>query len=123
MPSGAIRHIVRHLDAISHDAKCDDGFLLDAFLMRQDEAAFTLLVRRLGPVVWGVCRRTLGDGPDAEDAFQATFLVLLRKADTIRPRSAVGPWLYGVAVRTARKARSAQANRRRRESALPELPD
>src|SRR5205823_5349736 len=122
MAAGAIRHVLSYLDAVSNDAECDDGFLLDAFLARRDEAAFALLVRRLGPVVWGACRRMLGDGPDAEDAFQATFLVLLRRANDIRPRSAVGPWLYGVAVRTARKVRVLQARQRRRETALPDLP-
>src|SRR5206468_6148933 len=70
------------------------------------------LVRRYGPVVLGVCRRVLGDVHDADDAFQATFLVFVRKAGSVRPRAMVGPWLYGVATRTALKARAAGADRK-----------
>src|SRR5262245_56194695 len=89
-----------------------DPQLLDLFLTRQEEAAFAALVRRHGPMVFGVCRRILGDRHDAEDAFQATFLVLLRKASVIRPGQAVGPWLHGVARRTARRARETLTRRR-----------
>jgi RNA polymerase sigma factor (sigma-70 family) len=89
-----------------------DAQLLEAFLIGHEEAAFAALVRRHGPMVFGVCRRILGDRHEAEDAFQATFLVLLRKASSIRPGQAVGPWLHGVAQRTARRAREALARRR-----------
>jgi uncharacterized protein (TIGR02246 family) len=95
--------------------------LLECFIARRDESAFEALLRRHGPMVLGVCRRVLANEADAEDAFQATFLVLLRKADSIKPRAMVGNWLYGVAHRTALKAREANARRRARERevALP----
>jgi RNA polymerase sigma-70 factor (ECF subfamily) len=74
-----------------------DGKLLEGFLSRHDETAFDALVRRHGPMVMGVCRRLLGNREDAEDAFQAVFLILARKAGSIRPREKVGNWLHGVA--------------------------
>src|SRR5688572_5922391 len=93
-----------------------DGDLLARFVARRDEAAFAELVRRHGPMVLGACRRVLGNAHDAEDAYQATFLVLARKAVSIRSGQ-VGNWLYGVACRTARKARSMAAAQRVRERA------
>jgi RNA polymerase sigma-70 factor (ECF subfamily) len=92
-----------------------DGELVERFLARREEAAFAALVQRHGPMVLGVCRRLLEEH-DAEDAFQATFLVLFRKAATLRRGSCVGPWLYGVARRTALKARSLVLRRRRAET-------
>jgi RNA polymerase sigma factor (sigma-70 family) len=95
-----------------------DEQLLDRFAARLDETAeeaFTELVHRHGSMVLGVCRRILGDAHDAEDAFQATFLVLARKAGSVVRREKVANWLYGVAVRTAREARVRAARRRIRE--------
>jgi len=88
-----------------------DGDLLARFVARRDEAAFEALVSRHGPMVLGVCRRMLSDPHDADDAFQATFLVLVRKARGIRDADRLAPWLYGVAHRVAGRART-RANRR-----------
>ena len=94
-----------------------DGQLLERFLARDEpgasEAAFTALVDRHGAMVLSVCRRELGDTDDAHDAFQATFLVLVSKASTIRRRESVGGWLFGIARRVAAKARLEGARRRR----------
>jgi RNA polymerase sigma factor (sigma-70 family) len=92
----------------------DDGQLLERFRTCNDARgaeAFRVLVERYGPIVLGVCRGVLGDLNHADDAFQATFLVLVRKAGAIRNRESIGPWLHGVALRVARRAR-AQAARR-----------
>src|SRR6476646_8133350 len=107
MTSGSTTGLSRHLHraaAALDVAALADGDLLDRYVRDRDEPAFGEIVRRHGPMVWGVCRRILGPSADAEDAFQATFLVLVRKAPTIVPRSRVGNWLYGVAFNTARKA-------------------
>ncbi len=92
-----------------------DQDLLDAFVSRHEEAAFEALLKRHGPMVLAVCRRVLGNADDAEDAFQAVFLVLVRKAVSIRRRELLGNWLYGVAYRTAQKAKAMNARRRIKE--------
>jgi RNA polymerase sigma factor (sigma-70 family) len=100
-------------------AGVSDGQLLARFNAHRDELAeiaFTALVRRHGPMVLRVCRQALGDWHIADDAFQATFLVLARRADSIRRPELLGHWLYGVASRTARTARVRNERRRRRES-------
>jgi RNA polymerase sigma factor (sigma-70 family) len=89
-----------------------DALLLDRFVDQWDQAAFGDLVRRHGPMVLGVCRRIIGDPHAAEDAFQATFLLLVRKAGSVRKRGSVGPWLYGVARRVALEARGAASRGR-----------
>ncbi len=89
--------------------------LLERYLERQDEVAFEALVARHGPMVLGVCRRMLASPSDVEDAFQATFLVLVRRARQLGPRDAIGPWLHGVAARVALRARCEAARRRRFE--------
>jgi RNA polymerase sigma factor (sigma-70 family) len=115
-----LRH-VRRLALMQAGDRATDAHLLQAFLDRRDEAAFEWLLRRHGPMVLGVCRRVLGNVHDAEDAFQATFLVLARKADSVRPPEMVGPWLYGVAHRTALKARAMNAKRRVKERHAGEM--
>jgi RNA polymerase sigma factor (sigma-70 family) len=115
-----LRHL-RRAALLDRAAGPSDGHLLESFLTNQDEAAFEALLRRHGPMVLGVCRRVLGNRDDAEDAFQATFLVLVRKAGVIRPRELVGNWLWGVAYRTALKARAMNARRRNREKRATEM--
>jgi RNA polymerase sigma factor (sigma-70 family) len=100
-----------------------DGELLRRYLADRNSPALEALVRRHGGMVLGVCRRVLGDPHDAEDAFQATFLVFVRKASAVRPAEKIGPWLYGVATRTALKARALAARRRAREKQVDMLPD
>src|SRR5262245_4455983 len=114
-----------HTDEISDNRHWDDGELLTRFIERRDEDAFGALLARHGAMVLGVCRRVLGNTADADDAFQATFLVLVCKATTVRPRQLVGNWLYGVAYRTALKARTMKAKRsatERRAAKAPEQP-
>ena len=100
-----------------------DGELLARYLANRNADAFAALVRRHGPMVRGVCRRILRHEHDAEDAFQATFLVLVRKANTIKPKDVVGNWLYGVAYQTAVRARALAAKRRGRERNSAELAE
>ena len=100
-----------------------DGQLLDRFLERREASTFETITERYGPLVWGVCRRVLRDHHDAEDAFQATFLVLARKAASVLPREKLGNWLYGVAFQTAMKARATRAKRRTRESPAGEMTE
>jgi RNA polymerase sigma factor (sigma-70 family) len=100
-----------------------DGQLLERYATERDEAAFEALVRRHGPMVLGVCRRLLRDPDEANDAFQATFLVLVRKAASVFPREMLPNWLHGVAYRTAVRARSAVFKRRRREKQMRQMPE
>lgn len=110
--------VVRWLDQVKRESDTrGDPELLGAFLRYGDGEAFARLVRRHGPMVHGVCRRVLGQTHDVEDAFQATFLVLLRKAASLHWHDRLGPWLHGVAFRTALKARG-----RRNRSRLVEQP-
>jgi RNA polymerase sigma factor (sigma-70 family) len=99
-----------------------DAELLDSFVSRRDEVAFTRLLTRHGPMIWSVCRRILPDSHGAEDAFHATILVLLRKAGAIGRREHLANWLYGVAFRVALDARAKAARRQQRERVLPEVP-
>ena len=109
-------------DAIETRQEVSDRQLLERFIARRDEAAFAGLVQRHGKTVWGVCRRVLHQEQDAEDAFQAVFLVLSRKAASIRKGEAVGGWLYSVAYRIANKARHNAYRRHDREKKASEPP-
>src|SRR5689334_17456257 len=91
---------LRHLRSVlqrQEAANTPDADLLRRYVGQGDEAAFAVLVQRYGPMVLGVCRRVLSNPHDAEDAFQATFLVLVSKAVNLRLHSTLGNWLYGVA--------------------------
>jgi RNA polymerase sigma factor (sigma-70 family) len=92
--------------------------LLERYRERHDQLAFEALVARYGPMVLGVCGRMLAEAADVEDAFQATFLVLVRRAGQLGPRDALGPWLYGVAARVCLRARSEAARRRSRHEPI-----
>src|SRR5260370_4009623 len=99
-----------------------DGQLLARFVAGRDEDSFATLLRRHGPMVFGVCRRVLHNAHDAEDAFQATFLILARKAAAVVKRDSVRAYLYAVAYHTALEAARAIARRRAREKPMKDLP-
>ena len=108
---------------LRNDAVRTDGELLESFVHQRDDAALATLVHRHGSMVWGVCQRVLRSHHDAEDAFQATFLVLVRKAATIRDKELVANWLYGVAHQTAVRVRTTAAKRGFRERQVTEMPE
>jgi RNA polymerase sigma factor (sigma-70 family) len=120
--SDLLQHLRRTV-LLCDGAGLTDGELLDHYVRRRDDAALAALVRRHGPMVWGVCCRVLGNHHDAEDAFQAAFLVLMRKAAGIVPREMVVNWLHGVAYQTARKARATMVTRKRRERQVAQMPE
>lgn len=112
--SKALQHLRRVLRPPG-SSDLTDGQLLARFVSSRDEAAFNELVRRHGPMVLGVCRRILRHTQDAEDAFQAAFLVLARKAASVVNRQAVSNWLYRVTYRIALEAKAINDKRRSRE--------
>jgi RNA polymerase sigma factor (sigma-70 family) len=119
MPDREIHAVVEFIHGLVADpelASRTDNELLKRFLADRDENAFEALVRRHGPMVLALCRRVLRDPQDAEDAFQAAFLVFVRKAASIAKPELLGNWLYGVATRTARAARAAAEKRRVKEA-------
>jgi RNA polymerase sigma factor (sigma-70 family) len=126
MATKPMSEVIQHLRKtvlLGDGAGLTDAQLLEGFVSRREEAALAVLVRRHGPMVWGVCRRVLRNYHDAENAFQATFLVLVRKAASIVPREMVSNWLYGVANQTALKARATAAKRSTRERQVTPMPE
>src|SRR5215472_16730664 len=126
MATSQMNEVIQHIRRtvlLRDGAGLTDGQLLEDFVTGRDQAALATLVRRHGPMVWGVCRRVLRNYHDAEDAFQATFLVLVRKAASVVPRERVANWLYGVAHQTALKARATAARRKGRERQVALMPE
>jgi RNA polymerase sigma factor (sigma-70 family) len=119
-PHPLLNYIRRLRRGRAGESALDDVELLHRFLTQRDQSAFAILMQRYGAMVWGLCVRRLGETPEAEDAFQATFLVLVRKAASLRGPQLLGPWLYGVAYRTALRLRGQRARRTVREVSLPE---
>src|SRR5262245_7918852 len=125
MASGQLSTVLRRLHKLTGDARggdASDPELLERFTAQRDEAAFTALVKRHGPLVLAACRRVLGNYADAEDAFQAVFLVLVRKAGSIQRRTALASWLHEVALRVALRARRSANCRRLHEQRVPDMP-
>jgi RNA polymerase sigma factor (sigma-70 family) len=125
MAGDRIHNLIRHLRRASAAAvgpAVPDVGLVERFLTRRDQSAFELLVWRHGAMVLGVCRRVLGDAHEAEDAFQATFLVLAKKAASAARHRSVGGWLYTVAFRVALRARARRAARTVRERPFDDPP-
>lgn len=126
MASGTLVSVVRYLRRVAGGPPSEqptDGQLLHRFIAERDQGAFALLLDRHGAMVLGVCGRVLDDPNDVDDAFQASFLVLVRKASSIRKTESLASWLYGVAQRTAYKARCSAALRRARERQVPNMPN
>ncbi|HYT88133.1 MAG TPA: sigma-70 family RNA polymerase sigma factor [Gemmataceae bacterium] len=124
MTTGPATILLKQVRRLAGDSAnpLSDQELLGRFVAQRDEAAFEALVRRHGPMVLGVCRRVLGNAHDADDAFQAVFLVLARKASSVRNQESLGSWLYAIARRVALKAKTCAARRRCRESSIPQPP-
>jgi RNA polymerase sigma factor (sigma-70 family) len=119
MPSAQLEPVARFIRHAIVDAGLTDRQLLARFAAQRDQGAFSALVRRHGPLVLGVCRRVLRDVHAAEDAFQATFLLLARKAGSLASPERLSSWLHGVACRVATRARSQESRRRHRERNAP----
>src|SRR5947209_20468051 len=126
MPANRLNEMLHRLcraGLLHRTPERSDAQLLEDHVVHRDAAALEAIVRRHGPMVWGGCRRVLSNHHDAEDAFQATFLVLVRKAASIQSRAKVGNWLYGVAHQTALKARATRAKRKGRERPVTDMPE
>jgi RNA polymerase sigma factor (sigma-70 family) len=122
MTTARLGTVLSHLHMLARGSDLSDSELVERYFNGHDEAAFATLVKRFGNMVWGVCRHVLSCEQDAEDAFQATFLILARKASSIRKADALGGWLHGVAYRSAMKAKTQAARRRAHEKQAAPLP-
>src|SRR5690349_5034945 len=112
MQPSTLQSFLNHLRQLTEPAgarELSDADLLERFRSGREEAAFTLLVQRHGPMVYGVCRHVLSDDHDTEDAFQATFLVLVRNVGAVRKQQSLASFLYGIASRIAHKMRAQSA--------------
>jgi RNA polymerase sigma factor (sigma-70 family) len=123
MANGQLDLVIRHIRKMVGDGSCEgtDQELLERFASHHEEPVFEALMERHGPMVLGVCQRVLDHEQDAEDVFQATFLVLARQARSIRKHGSLGSWLYGVAYRLSLKLRASAARRRARERQVGEM--
>ena len=121
--ANTLEPLVRAVVTATTGASATDAELLGLFIDHRDEGAFATLVRRHGPMVLGVCRRLLPNEADADDVFQATFLILALKATSVTPREMVAGWLHGVARQVALRARRANTRRAARERQVAVLPE
>jgi RNA polymerase sigma factor (sigma-70 family) len=124
MTTRPVNEFLQHLRAFGQKPEdVSDAELLDRFVRHHEAAAIEAIVRRYAPMVWGVCRRRVARPHDAEDAFQATFLVLVRRAGAIRRRELLANWLYGVALQTSRKTQQLATKRWLREQQVMDMPE
>src|SRR5262249_40605638 len=115
----ALLTYLRNLKVSTRFQNASDGELVQSFTSGQDAGAFTALFNRHGPMVFGVCRRMLGNGQDAEDAFQKTFIAFTRKASSLHERDKVASWLFVTARNIAKMARRSKARQRTHEAVVP----
>src|SRR5262249_16854200 len=118
---GQIAAVFRFLRPAAGATEADDAALLQQFVARRNDDAFAALLQRHGPLVFAVCRRALRERADAEDAFQATFLVLARKAGSIRRQDALAAWLHRVALNISRTIQRAAARRQAHERQVVDM--
>jgi len=124
MNSRYLTPVLDHLRQLAGARAADqlsDSQLLDRFIRHREEGAFTTLIQRHGPMVFGVCQRAVQHAHDAEDVFQATFLVLARKAASVAKRDSLGSWLHGVARRLSSKFKTREMQRRARTPARADV--
>src|SRR5437016_265545 len=124
MTTRSVNEFLEHLHSLGQKPEdASDSELLDRFVRLREATAIEAIVRRYAPMVWGVCRRRVASTHDAEDAFQATFLVLVRRAGIVRPRGLLANWLHGVALQAARKTQQLANKHRGREKQVTDMPE